>query len=293
MPASEATLSLFISSVGAGHVASGTVGSWLSGLQLWHQLNSAPWLGGEILLRAKKGVSKLAPPSFHRLPRDPVSFNHMLVLREVLDLSNTLDSAIWAAVTSAWRGCARLGELLVGSVTSFTPARNVTHRCQMKRGSTSNGHKFLKLKLPWTKTQLAAGDWLILTETFDSVNAVATVEHHLVVNANIPHDAPLFSYETPTSWAPLTCDVFMGRCNAIWRDAGMGALYGHRFHISGMTHLLISGVEPWTVMKQGCWSSKAFLLYWRNIEDILPLFIGDALDKLCSIKDSISRLANL
>ncbi|KAJ7491103.1 hypothetical protein FB451DRAFT_1023570 [Mycena latifolia] len=120
MPASEATLSLFISSVGAGHVASGTVGSWLSGLQLWHQLNGAPWLGGEILLRTKKGVSKLAPPSSRRLPRDPVSFNHMLVLRDVLNLSNTLDSAIWAAATSAWRGCARLGELLVLRALALT-----------------------------------------------------------------------------------------------------------------------------------------------------------------------------
>ncbi|KAJ6605156.1 DNA breaking-rejoining enzyme [Mycena vulgaris] len=293
MPASEALLSLFISNSGAGQVSAGTVSSWLSGLQLWHQVNGAPWYGGDILLRTKKGVSKLAPASSRRPPRDPVSFNHMLVLRDHLDLSNTLDSAIWAAATSVWRGCARLGEILITSTTSFTPARNITRGCEMKRGTATNGHKFLQYKLPWTKTQLAAGDWLFLTETHDAVNAVAAVEHHLVVNANVPTDAPLFAYETATGWAPLTRDAFMTQCNAIWENAGMGALYGHGLRIGGTTDLLLSGVDPWIVMKQGRWSSKAFLLYWRNIEDILPLFIGDAMDKLCSMKESISRLANM
>ncbi|KAJ7202366.1 hypothetical protein GGX14DRAFT_301487, partial [Mycena pura] len=107
MPASEGLLSMFIASYGAGQVSAGTVASWLSGLQLWHQLNGAPWHGGEILWRTKKGVSKLAPPSSRRPPRDPVSRQHMFVLRKYLDLGNTFDAAVWAAATSSWKGCAR------------------------------------------------------------------------------------------------------------------------------------------------------------------------------------------
>ena len=45
-------------------------------------------------------------------------------------------------------------------------------------------------------------------------------------------------------------------------------------------------------MKQGRWTSAAFLLYWRNVEEILPLFIGDSLDTFTSLKDSVARLAN-
>lgn len=75
MPASEALLSIFISSYGAGHVAPGTVSTWLAGPQLWHAVNNAPWHGDALLSRTRKGVSKLAPASSHRLPRDPSPSN--------------------------------------------------------------------------------------------------------------------------------------------------------------------------------------------------------------------------
>jgi hypothetical protein len=251
MPASEELLSIFISSYGAGHVASGTVSTWLAGLQLWHAFNNAPWHGAALLSRTRKGVSKLTPPTSHRLPRDPVSFNHMLALRASLDLSNTRDVAIWAAACTAWRDCARLEKLLVDSPSKFTPSRHVTRGCEKKRGTSTNNHNYLQFKVPWTKTRRALGDWITSTETFDDVNAVAAIEHHLVINAGVPDSAPLFAYRTESVWAHLTRSDFMDRCNTIWTAAGMGALNGHGFRIGGTTHLLLQGVDPWVVMKQG------------------------------------------
>ncbi|KAJ7255614.1 DNA breaking-rejoining enzyme [Mycena rebaudengoi] len=291
MPASESILSIFISSYGAGKVASGTVSSWLAGLQLWHSVNLAPWHGAALLSRTRKGVSKLAPPSSRRPPRDPVSFSHMTALRAALDLSNTRDAAIWAVACTAWRDCARLGEILIDSVSKFQSSRHVTRGCEKKRGTASNSHKFVAFKIPWSKTKKSAGDWITSTETFDDVNAVAALEHHLAVNSSVPEDAPLFAYATHSGWAHLTRSDFMNRCNDIWFKAGMGALNGHGFRIGGTTHLLLRGVDPWVVMKQGRWSSAAFLLYWRNVEEILPLFIGDSLDTVASLKDSVARLA--
>ncbi|KAJ7716208.1 DNA breaking-rejoining enzyme [Mycena metata] len=292
MPASEALLSMFIASYGAGHVASGTVSTWLAGLQLWHAVNFAPWLGDTLLSRTKKGVSKMAPSSSRRPPRDPVSHNHMTALRASLDLSNTRDSAIWAVACAAWADCARLGEVLIDSPAKFDPARNVTRGCPKKRGLASNGHKSFGFKVPWTKTRGSEGDWLTSTEAFGDVDAVSALEHHLFVNGTVPDSAPLFAYTTTSGWAHLTRSDFLACCNDIWVAAGMGALYGHGFRIGGTTHLLLHGVDPWVVMKQGRWTSAAFLLYWRNIEEILPLFIGDALDSFASIKESVSRLAN-
>lgn len=172
-------------------------------------------------------------------------------------------------------------------------ARHVSRSCLIKRGVASNNHKYLQLKIPYSKTKLSAGDWIICTQTFDSVDCVAALEHHLVVNAVAPPDSPFFSYETAGgTHQPLTRSLFMDRCNAVWLQAGMGSLFGHGFRIGGTTHLLLRGVDPWVVMKQGRWSSKAFLIYWRNIEEILPLFIGDSLDKFQSMKNSVQRLAN-
>lgn len=63
MPASEALLCLFIANWGTGSVSKHTVSSWLSGLEMWHSINGAPWHGGRILKRTKWGVAKLVPPS--------------------------------------------------------------------------------------------------------------------------------------------------------------------------------------------------------------------------------------
>ncbi|KAJ6616619.1 hypothetical protein B0H10DRAFT_1798991, partial [Mycena sp. CBHHK59/15] len=295
MPASESLLSIFISSYSAGHVASGMVSSWLAGLQLWHAVNNAPWHGGPLLTCTKKGVSKLAPPSSRHLLREPVSFNHMLALRASLDLSNTQDAAILAAACTAWRDCAGLGEILIDSPLSFDPTCHVARGCPKKCRVASNKYKYLQFKVPYTKTQQSAGDWLTSTQTFDDVDAVCALEHHLVVNFAVPDAAPLFAYTTQSSWAHLMRSDFMERCNAIWLDAGLGALNSHSFRIGGTTHLLLRGVDPWIVMpvNQGRWSSAAFLLHWRNVEEILPLFIGDSLDTLNSLKDSVARLAKI
>ncbi|KAJ7083038.1 hypothetical protein C8R43DRAFT_1142735 [Mycena crocata] len=174
----------------------------------------------------------------------------MTVLWAGLDLSNTRDFAIWSAACTAWRDCVRLGEILVDSPAKFDPARNVTRNCPKKRGHAANNHKFVSFKVPWTKTQKAAGDWLKSTETFDDVDTVSAFEHHLFVNLAVPDSAPLFAYTAQSGWAHLPRADFLGRCNEIWSAAGMGALNGHGFRIGGTTHLLLHGVDPWVVMKQ-------------------------------------------
>jgi hypothetical protein len=63
MPASKALLCLFITNQGAGSVSKNTVSSWLSGLEMWHSINGAPWHGVRILKCTKQGVAKLTPPS--------------------------------------------------------------------------------------------------------------------------------------------------------------------------------------------------------------------------------------
>jgi hypothetical protein len=71
----------------------------------------------------------------------------MSVLRAALDLSNTRESAIWAVACTAWRDCARLGEVLVDSASAFNPDRHVTRGCPKRRGVASNRHKFVGFKV--------------------------------------------------------------------------------------------------------------------------------------------------
>ena len=150
--------------------------------------------------------------------------------------------------------------------------------------------------LIFSQAVMIEGHWLTFTSSQDSLDCIWAFENHLSVNQQTPSSAPLFAYYDETnssSFSALSSANFMSCCNSIWKSASLSCTSGHSFCIGGMTHLLSHGVDPWIIMKQGHWSSKAFLLYWHNIKDILPLFIGDSLDKLSSIKSSITCICKL
>jgi len=81
---------------------------------------------------------------------------------------------------------------------------------------------------------------------------------------------------------------FLGGCNEVWELETLGSRKGHRFRIGGTTHLLLLGIDPWVIMVQGWWSSQAFLGYWRQCEEILPLFMGFHLQDHASILTTMS-----
>ena len=93
MLASESLLSIFITAHSAGRVGKGTLLSWLSGLQLWHVINSAPWNGGACLSRAVKGAAPFTPSSSFRAPRLPVTIHHLQVLKQDLDCQGSCPSS--------------------------------------------------------------------------------------------------------------------------------------------------------------------------------------------------------
>ncbi|SJL12301.1 uncharacterized protein ARMOST_15724 [Armillaria ostoyae] len=235
----------------------------------------------------------MAPPST-KAPRMPVTEKHIASLRSHLDLNDPFDAAVWAVATIAWHGCARLGELLPSQSKPFNTSRNVYRACPRKSGIASNGYEWINLFIPYTKTKKFRGDWISLTSTNDVSDPIHALQNHLNINNDLPSEAPLFAYSlSSSSWGKLSKEAFLARCAQIWALDDLDAASGHSFRIGGTTYLLLLGVDPWVVMKQGRWSSKAFLLYWRKVEEILPLFIGDAMDKFTSIKNAVSRLGSL
>ncbi len=104
---------------------------------------------------------------------------------------------------------------------------------------------------------------------------ISALRHHLACNVNIPSSAPLFAFETANGgWAPMTKPWFMSRCNTIWTAAGLPEMPGHSFRIGGATYLLLLGNSPDIVAVQGRWRSRAFLEYWREIDQsCLYLFL--------------------
>jgi len=152
-----------------------------------------------------------------------------------------------------------------------------------KNGVASNGLTYGIFFAPWTKTK-PQGKWIYWTCSGCLCSADKAFNDRLMINSEIPPHAPFFFFETgPSSWLPMKWFWFMEHCNEVWLKNNLAPLTGHSFCIGRTTHLLLLGVDPFIVMVQGCWKSDAFLAYWCHCEEILPLFIGNALTSSSSI----------
>lgn len=275
MPSAEPLVAVFVAHY-AGTVRHDTITGWLSGLAAWHAMNGARWDGSKMLTYVKKGARKAEPPPLPKRP--PVTLEHMHALFSGLVLGDTFDAAVFAVACSAFWGCRRLGELVIPSRGSFDAEQHVAAGAKVGIRTLPSGVRYSVFHIPWTKTTQRNGADIILTENSDPTNPVTALVNHREMNRAVPSHAPMFAFEstgTSEGWAPMTRDWFLGRCNEIWSVAGLENLTGHCFRIGGATELLLRGTHPDIVATQGGWKSKAFLEYWRKIEQILPLFISD------------------
>ena len=87
----------------------------------------------------------------------------------------------------------------------------------------------------------------------------------------------MFAYTTANGhWEHMTKHRFMVFCADVWSKAALAHVLGHSFRIGGAVELLLAGVPPEIVAATGGWTSLAFLLYWRRMEEILPMSTSKA-----------------
>ncbi|KAJ6621725.1 hypothetical protein B0H10DRAFT_1789580, partial [Mycena sp. CBHHK59/15] len=286
MPASHLLLAAFIANH-VGTVSGGTVKSWMSGIKVWHDVNSAPWDGEDRWVELARCMANKEGTVFKRAQRGPVTVEHMIALRAALDLSLPFDTTVWSIASACFWGCRRLGELTVPGAEKYDPKRHASHGTSITHICPSSAHPATAVKLPWTKSMREQGATLTLTDRDDDLCASKALKNHLQVNANIPDNAHLFAFRSLNgNWTPMTKDWFLNRCTAIWKDAKLLAIFGHSFHIGGSTELLLAGVPCEIVAALGGWMSLAFLLYWRKIEHIVLMNVDKAYDQ-----DKIAEVA--
>ena len=226
MPASEDILTLFVAAKGAHIVSATTIKHWLLGLELWHTVNGAPWLGGSALRRTLKASASLAPSSSSRPKHAPVTIDHIRSLRRHLDFTDPFEVTVFAIACVAFWAQACLGELIFDG--SFDPALHASRRDFTLSCSTS-GCCYGKLWVPRTKTK-PLGDSLMFTESSCECSAVAALLTHLQTNSSIPSSAPIFAFETLNgSFSPMRHSWFLACCNEIWQCENHTRLLGHAF----------------------------------------------------------------
>ncbi|KZT18119.1 hypothetical protein NEOLEDRAFT_1080978 [Neolentinus lepideus HHB14362 ss-1] len=255
MPASALLLAGF-ASWRAGTVSGSTIAAWLSAVRAWHRVNHAPWAGDDDFVSlVKTSASKLTPASSRREKRAPVTLQHLIPLARALDPSSGRDCAVLAVALIAFWGCCRLGELVVPSKASFDPRWHVSRSAPVRYIDHWDGLQSAHFDIPFGKVEKEAGARISLTG------------RHELCPVRALH-----------RWAPLTKAAFLQRCEEVWRPLRLSRISGHSFRIGGATELLLAGVPPETVAAQGRWKSLAFLLYWRKLEDLLPMMISKSYD---------------
>lgn len=281
MPASAYLLSAFIAEH-RGQVSLSCLDGWVSGLQAWHMINNAPWYGDvKFVKQVLKESLKLAPPP--RPLRQPVTLKHMKALQKGLNMFNPFDAAVWAVATLAFWGCCRLGELTVEFDREIDPSMSVTREfSQVKFGATTQvgalSGRSIMFRIPWTKTTKEQGALLTIVGE-DALSPFTAMKNHLALSNGADQQSHLFLYcDGDGVWHPMVKRVFMGRCNEIWKEAGLEELDGHGFRIGGATELLLGGVPPHVVAMVGRWQLLLFLKYWRLVAEIIVNLYSSSYD---------------
>ncbi len=251
MPASYLLLSAFVADASVNKTPGKTIGAWMSGLRAWHEINSATWAGGdEFVVHIKTATAKRgACPS--RPKRRPVTLEHLFALHEGLQMTNSFDVAVWAVALCAFWGCCRLGELTIPSHNAFDERLHVAKSTHITFCRHLGGAESAQFHIPWAKMERHEGADLIFTARED-LCPVQALRAHLEASKDVPGDAPLFAFKTADlTWAPMVKDWFLKRCRDIWEPLHLDFIHGHSFRPGGATELLLAGVPPETVAKQG------------------------------------------
>lgn len=191
-------------------------------------------------------------------------------IRDQLNLSNPLDAAVFACLTTAFFATARAGEFTVPRLDAFDPAIHV----KPSNVSDTQDRQNLRMKtffLPRTKSALEGEEvsWAKQTGPSDPEEAFA---NHLRINEP-PRNNALFAYRHKDSYRPLTKTKFLQRLTSAAKAAGRQPVSGHGIRIGSTLEYLLRNI-PFDVVKvKGRWSSDTFLAYLRRHAQILAPYM--------------------
>ncbi|KAI0633722.1 DNA breaking-rejoining enzyme, partial [Trametes polyzona] len=258
-PASERLVLSFIAAL-AGSYSASAIENYLA--------------GSPRIKAAVAGAGQLAPESSKKSKREPVTLEALEKLKGALDISKSLDAAVWACACVAFFSLARLGELTVKNQKAFRADANPT-RSSVREEEHRDGSRVTVIRIPRTKAS-PEGEDISFARSNHSADAYEALQNHLRVNA-LRSSCPLFAYRKQPSNAvvPLTKTAMMKRIKTAAAKVGIGDLAGHSFRIGGTLEYLLRGVSFEAVKAIGRWKSDAFTLYLRKHAQVLAPHIQD------------------
>lgn len=244
---------------------------YLSAIRAWHIAQGwPPPLSKDDYERINfslRGLARLQGTSRKRPPRPPVTLAMLAALKQVLDLTDPFDAAVWAAASCALWGMMRFGEVSVSSRAAFCGSKHLK-RCDALVGHDLNHKRYVKLSLPSAKTALPGEIQEVFLTQQGTLCPLLALRNLAVVVPAGPDD-PLFSWRDRNGdIRPLVKEAALRRINSIFLALGFGTSFGHSFRIGGASFYLSQKVNPEIIRIAGRWKSLAYETYIRAFEQV-------------------------
>ncbi|KAJ3770232.1 DNA breaking-rejoining enzyme [Lentinula raphanica] len=256
----------------AGKVAGATARTYVSAVKKWVIRRGLVWTGGPRLDQVLKGVNRHTPDTSVQEERSPVKVEYLRMLFQDRESDEGFRRCRNAVATVLFFGQMRANEALPRSSTVESLPNSLP---RVRDLAEPNGEGARILHLPKTKTQQVHGEKVVITPNGTEVDPIRALRKHIAANRLGPDD-PLFAFRNKDGGLELLSkSTFLSACNGIWSTHGIPRITGHCFRIGGTTHYLLAGVSPDVVKALGRWKSDAFLRYWRNLDQLATIHVGD------------------
>ncbi|KIJ05857.1 hypothetical protein PAXINDRAFT_92853, partial [Paxillus involutus ATCC 200175] len=125
-PTSQNMLLAFLASC-AGALLESTIFNYAAALKAWHMLHGLTWSINKLEYRALlEGVIRLTPTSSKQPKCSPFTVKILEKFREVMNLEDPCDVAIFACLILAFYCIACLGKFTVPAISKFNPAKHIS-----------------------------------------------------------------------------------------------------------------------------------------------------------------------
>ena len=188
-------------------------------------------------------------------------FYHLSVQRT----DNRDSLMLWAAMTLAFFGFLRLGELTC--ISTFDPQLHLMNRDITFMPRNSPQYMLVRLKVSKTDP-FRQGQTIVIGKTNSPLCPISAMVAYLNSRPLSSDSGPLFTY---VSGGPLTRENLTRETRLLISKGGLDSreFAGHSFRIGAATTAASANLPPWLIKVLGRWSSDCFERYIKTPPSVL------------------------
>ena len=259
-PVNEDTLILYVTHL-ARSIKHSSIKSYLAAVRHFH-IREGYHLDLKSHLRLQlvcRGIKRAQGSSLRT--RLPITIQHLRLFHCLLAIphsSNPNYVMIWAAMTLAFFGFLRLGELTCNA--RFSPESHMSPR-DITFLPSPQAPQYMSVQIKISKTApFRTGQTIFIGRTNQVLCPVQAMLRYLHIRGN--SSGPLFKYSSGT---PLTKQALTTETRSLLSLSGFNAANyaGHSYRIGAATTAASVGLPPWLIKTLGRWSSDCYERYVR------------------------------